>query len=148
MSRASLTVQTVSIGEIRLSVLSGAAGGVVASLSDTTALRRTQTKLSAKRRRFDQLFERLPESVDTADDATIRGDERFEEAIDHFVENAIDHARSDTPRVEIIAEHDRDMEVVTVIVADDGPGILKPVRAVITEEVGVTQLTYNTGIEL
>jgi len=86
--------------------------------------------------------------VDVADDATIRGDERFEEAIDHLVENAIDHARAETPQVKIAAEHDRNAGIVTVTVADDGPGIPEPVRAVITGEMKVTQLTHNTGIGL
>jgi PAS domain S-box-containing protein len=50
-------------GELRLSALSDGSGGVVASLTDTTDLRRTQTELSRERDRFDRLFERLPDPV-------------------------------------------------------------------------------------
>ncbi|WP_280587744.1 PAS domain-containing protein [Halorubrum sp. Boch-26] len=50
-------------GEIRLSALSEGTSGVVASLTDTTDLRRTRTELSREQDRFDRLFERLPDPV-------------------------------------------------------------------------------------
>jgi len=49
--------------ELRLSSLSDGSRGVVASLTDTTDLRRTETELSRERDRFDRLFERLPDPV-------------------------------------------------------------------------------------
>jgi PAS domain S-box-containing protein len=50
-------------GELRLSPLSAGSSGAVASLTDTTDLRRTRTELSHERDRFDRLFERLPDPV-------------------------------------------------------------------------------------
>jgi len=50
-------------GELRLSPLSAGSSGVVASLTDTTDLRRTRAELSDERDRFDRLFERLPDPV-------------------------------------------------------------------------------------
>jgi PAS domain S-box-containing protein len=49
--------------ELRLSPLSDGSRGVVASLTDTTDLRRTETQLSREQDRFDRLFERLPDPV-------------------------------------------------------------------------------------
>jgi PAS domain S-box-containing protein len=49
--------------ELRLSALSDGSRGVVASLTDTTDLRRTESELSRERDRFDRLFERLPDPV-------------------------------------------------------------------------------------
>ena len=49
--------------ELRLSALSDGSRGVVASLTDTTDLRRTETEPSRERDRFDRLFERLPDPV-------------------------------------------------------------------------------------
>ena len=77
----------------------------------------------------------------------VRGDERFATAIDHLVENAVEHG-GDAPRVVVTAERDLDAGVVTVSVADDGPGIPTAVREVIAEDREVTQLRHNTGVGL
>jgi len=83
----------------------------------------------------------VPEGV------SVRGDDRFATALDHLVENAVDHG-GDDPTVEITAVHDPDAGVVRVTVADDGPGIPVSVREVITGEREVTQLRHNTGVGL
>ena len=95
--------------------------------------------------------ERYPEArIETSvpRGVAIRGDDRFEDAIDHLVENAAVHSRSDLPRIEIDVEYDPRNGTVIVAVADDGPGIPDPVREVITGEMEVTQLQHNTGIGL
>ena len=83
----------------------------------------------------------VPEGV------SVRGDDRFATALDHLVENAVDHGGAD-PTVEITAVHDPDAGVVRVTVADDGPGVPVSVREVITGEREVTQLRHNTGVGL
>jgi signal transduction histidine kinase len=99
----------------------------------------------------EEYAERFPEAridVSVRDDIVVRGDERLEEAIEHLVENAVVHSRSDAARVAVTAERHPDAGVVAVHVADDGPGVPYGVRGVITGEMEVTQLTHNTGIGL
>jgi len=99
----------------------------------------------------DEYAERFPEAridVSVRDDIVVRGDDRLEEAIGHLVKNAVVHSRSDAARVAITAERHPDAGVIAVHVADDGPGVPDGVRAVITGEREVTQLTHNTGIGL
>jgi len=99
----------------------------------------------------DEYAERFPEAridVSVRDDIVVRGDDRLEEAVGHLVENAVVHSRSDATRVAITAERHPDAGVIAVHVADDGPGVPDGVRAVITGEREVTQLTHNTGIGL
>ncbi|WP_423996359.1 PAS domain-containing protein [Halorubrum trapanicum] len=94
--------------------------------------------------------ERRPDArieADVPDGVAVRGDDRFATAIDHLVENAVDHG-GDEPRVAVTAERDLDEGVVTVTVADDGPGIPDAVREVITGDREVTQLRHNTGVGL
>jgi len=77
----------------------------------------------------------------------VRGDDRLAIAVDHLVENAVEHG-GDAPRVAVTAERDPDGGVVRVSVADDGPGIPTAVREVIAEDREVTQLRHNTGVGL
>ncbi|OYR59109.1 histidine kinase [Halorubrum ezzemoulense] len=77
----------------------------------------------------------------------VRGDDRLSVAIDHLVENAVEHG-GDAPRVAVSAERDLDGGVVRVSVADDGPGVPTAVREVITGVREVTQLQHNTGVGL
>ncbi|PAU84706.1 histidine kinase [Halorubrum salipaludis] len=102
----------------------------------------------------DEVVERHAERAPNADIRTrvpdgiaVRGDGRFATALDHLVENAVDHA-GDAPRVEVTADRDPDAGVTRVTVADDGPGIPATVREVITGEREVTQLRHNTGVGL
>ena len=93
---------------------------------------------------------RVPDAeirTDVPDRVAVRGDDRFATALDHLVENAVDHG-GDAPQVEVTANHDPDAGVVRVTVADDGPGIPAAVREVITGEREVTQLRHNTGVGL
>jgi len=99
----------------------------------------------------DRYANRYPESqisVSVPNDVEIRGDERFEDVLDQLVENAVAHGSTDAPRIEIAADRDPATGTVTVRVADDGSGIPESVRAVITGDAEVTQLTHNTGIGL
>ncbi|RLM76440.1 PAS domain-containing protein [Halorubrum sp. Atlit-26R] len=77
----------------------------------------------------------------------VRGDDRLSIAVDHLVENAVEHG-GDAPRVAVTAERDPDDGVVAVRVADSGPGIPTAVQEVITGAREVTQLRHNTGVGL
>lgn len=77
----------------------------------------------------------------------VRGDDRLSIAVDHLVENAVEHG-GDAPRVAVTAERDPGAGVVAVRVADDGPGIPTAVQEVITGDREVTQLQHNTGVGL
>ncbi|WP_049983628.1 PAS domain-containing protein [Halorubrum sp. BV1] len=102
----------------------------------------------AVRDRYAEVYPGARISVSVPDDVEIRGDERFEDALDQLVENAVAHGSAGAPRIEISADRDPATGTVTVRVADDGSGIPEPVRAVITGDAEVTQLTHNTGIGL
>ena len=114
----------------------------------------TEPKSIGVRAVVDEVVEghlaRVPDAeIRTAisDRVAIRGDDRFATALDHLVENAVDHG-GDAPQVAVTATHDPGAEVVRVTVADDGPGIPVSVREVITGEREVTQLRHNTGVGL
>ncbi|MEZ3163654.1 PAS domain-containing protein [Halorubrum sp. RMP-47] len=77
----------------------------------------------------------------------VRGDDRLAIAVDHLVENEVEHG-GDAPRVAVTADRDPDGGAVRVSVADDGPGIPTAVREVIAEDREVTQLRHNTGVGL
>ncbi|MGM0447642.1 MAG: PAS domain-containing protein [Methanobacteriota archaeon] len=86
-------------------------------------------------------------TADVPDGTAVRGDDRLSIAVDHLVENAVEHG-GDAPRVAVTAERDPDAGAVAVRVADDGPGIPTAVREVITGDREVTQLRHNTGVGL
>ncbi|TKX75616.1 PAS domain S-box protein [Halorubrum sp. GN11_10-6_MGM] len=86
-------------------------------------------------------------TADVPDGTAVRGDDRLSVAVDHLVENAVEHG-GDAPRVTVTAGRDPDAGVVTVRVADDGPGIATAVQEVVTGDRKVTQLRHNTGIGL
>jgi len=77
----------------------------------------------------------------------VRGDDRLSVAVDHLVENAVEHG-GDEPRVAVTAERDPDADVVAIRVADDGPGVPLDVREVVAGDREVTQLKHNTGVGL
>ncbi|WP_256402384.1 PAS domain-containing protein [Halorubrum salinum] len=118
--------------------------GIVAD-PDAVAVR---PAAEAVRDRYAEAYPDARISVSVPGDVEIRGDERFEDALDQLVENAVAHGSAGAPRVEIAADRDPATGTVTVRVADDGSGIPEPVRAVITGDAEVTQLTHNTGIGL
>ena len=86
-------------------------------------------------------------TVDVPAGIAVRGDDRLSIAVDHLVENAVEHG-GDAPRVAVSAERDPDADAVRIRVADDGPGIATAVQEVVTGDREVTQLRHNTGVGL
>lgn len=88
--------------------------------------------------------------VEESPTATIEIDRRaLEFVLSNLVENAVEHADSDSATVELTATVDEDTEryPVTITVADDGPGI--PDREVEVLEAGTeTPLKHGSGIGL
>lgn len=95
--------------------------------------------------------ERWPEATVTVQECpavSIEANRRAVEfALSNLVENAVEHADNDAPRVELAASVERDTQQVTITVADDGPGI--PDREVEVLEAGEeTPLKHGSGIGL
>lgn len=88
--------------------------------------------------------------VDVPASATAHADEDLETAIEELVENAIEHG-GETPRVLVEATVDGQDDgsgEVSLVVADDGPGIPDSIRTVVAGEGEITQLQHNSGIGL
>ena len=91
--------------------------------------------------------------VDVPASATVRANDDLDTALEELVENALEHG-GDSPRVVItgtVEEPSTDpghRPTLTLVVADDGPGIPDSVAAVVTGEGEITQLQHNSGIGL
>ncbi|GAA0524060.1 hypothetical protein GCM10008992_25570 [Halorubrum aquaticum] len=82
----------------------------------------------------------------TAPDVKINVDpERYRYAIDHLIENAVEHNDEESPRVVVRVE--RTGADVRLVVADDGPGIPESERAVI-EGGGETPFEHASSLGL
>lgn len=81
-----------------------------------------------------------------ASDVWIRGTEAVRVAIENVVENAVEHNTASEPRIEITAE-ERDDGVV-VRVADNGPGIPRSERELLTGARERSQLEHSSGVGL
>jgi signal transduction histidine kinase len=84
--------------------------------------------------------------VDVPDGLTVRADDQFDAALDHLVENALEHGSDGDPFVRVTAE--RDGETVRLTVADRGPGISETEVAVLTGEREIDQLEHTSGLGL
>lgn len=84
--------------------------------------------------------------VDVPDDLVVRADDELVTALDHLVENAVVHNPVPEPTVRIGAC--RSGRTVTLAVDDDGPGIPRAEREVITGDRDITQLTHGSGLGL
>lgn len=84
----------------------------------------------------------IPESMD------VDGTAALSFAVEAVIENAVDHANSPEPRVEVRAEYALDGEFVDLSIADDGPGIPPAERQVVVGEAEQTQLQHGSGLGL
>jgi len=97
------------------------------------------------------LRERHPRAkiqVKADDSAVVEGDSRLEALFEQLLENAIEHADCDAPRVEVTANASADE--VRVEIADDGPGIPPEEWSVVVEEgeTDSTPLRHGSGVGL
>ncbi|SMO37287.1 ATP-binding protein [Halorubrum cibi] len=93
---------------------------------------------------------RLRESADVEVDVprgvTVSGVDRLADAIAELLDNAIRHGDADRPSVRVSAAELPSESWVSLVVADDGPGIPPAERAVLTGE--ETQLKHTSGLGL
>jgi PAS domain S-box-containing protein len=95
--------------------------------------------------------ERFPESAITMDAPTAvhaMAVPQLDEAIAELIENAIVHADSSEPTVEITVRSDRENDEVTIVVADDGPGIPEIEREVLATDAELSQTHHGRGLGL
>jgi signal transduction histidine kinase len=81
------------------------------------------------------------------DALSVVGHELLPCAFDNVLDNAIEHNDSGTPRVDVAARTDESEEYAVVTVADDGPGLPRAEREVLTSETE-TSLTHSSGLGL
>jgi len=109
-------------------------------------------EIPAIRTVVDRLSEAYPHAkitlhIEITDSVSLPDAELFEIAFQEAVENAIVHAETETPTVEITVRRDDGSDEVIVSVADDGPGIPETEREII-ETGRETPLTHGSGIGL
>ncbi len=84
-------------------------------------------------------------TVSTPESATAVADRRLVFALSNAIENAVDH-NDEQPSVDVTVEATD--EGVEIRVADDGPGIPKQERDLVTGERDITQLQHGSGLGL
>lgn len=108
-------------------------------VSLVTLVRRAVGEASAEYPRADL-------RVDLPDSATATATAAAGQAIDELIENAIVHSDEETPRVTVTVENLD--ETVCVSVADDGPGIPRMERDVLTQRGELDPLYHGSGLGL
>jgi len=85
---------------------------------------------------------------DFPDEQRVRGVSNVDVALDHVIENAIEHNDAETPRISVSVRPPRpDGDEVEVTVADNGPGIPEQEREVLLEG-KETPLRHGSGVGL
>ncbi|OYR55687.1 PAS domain-containing protein [Halorubrum halodurans] len=85
-------------------------------------------------------------AVDVPDGIVVSGVGRLPDALAELLDNAIRHGDAERPRVRVSATELPSESWVSLVVADDGPGIPPAERAVLTGE--ETQLEHTSGLGL
>ncbi|WP_394741209.1 PAS domain S-box protein [Natronococcus roseus] len=81
------------------------------------------------------------------DRAPVSGGEYLETAFEQLLENAVEHHDGD-PSIEVTVRDRPAEDLVTLSVADDGPGIPPGERELLREEQEITQLRHTNGLGL
>ncbi|QLH77945.1 HAMP domain-containing histidine kinase [Halosimplex rubrum] len=84
--------------------------------------------------------------ADVPDGFTVYGDEQLRTAVEHLVENAVEHGGSDRPYVRVAAETDGDSAEIRV--SDRGPGVPDDEVAVLDGDREISQLEHGSGLGL
>ena len=145
--RESTTVIKETAG--RLARLSDEAKRVQKVLDDTPTLEPTRIA-SVVSHVVADYRERSPAATITTDcpsELQVAADENIETVLDVLVDNAIRHNTAETPAVTVrVTKTDDDH--TELVVADNGPGIPKTERRVVTGEKEITQLNHSSGLGL
>ncbi|MDR5674717.1 histidine kinase N-terminal 7TM domain-containing protein [Halalkaliarchaeum sp. AArc-GB] len=87
----------------------------------------------------------LPERADPDDRVSVVDLELFELAVAELIENAVEHHDCSSPRVTVRVEPDG--ELISIRIADDGPGIPEPERKILSSR-AETDLVHGSGLGL
>jgi PAS domain S-box-containing protein len=98
----------------------------------------------------EECREQFPEAdleLDAPESVTVATTDRIRLALEHLVENAVEHNDAGTPRVRVSTSMVDDGRA-SIRVEDDGPGIPDYERGVVTGTREVTQLEHGSGLGL
>lgn len=76
----------------------------------------------------------------------VQADDNLRTAIEELVENGLEHAETDTPKIRIDAAASG--RAVTLRISDNGPGIPQREREIVTGDRTITQLDHGSGLGL
>ena len=75
-----------------------------------------------------------------------RADEYLQTAVFQILENAVEHSDRARPTIDVTLRDRPDDEIVTVSIADDGPGIPSEERELLEGDREITQLRHGSGL--
>ena len=87
-------------------------------------------------------------TVTVEQDTTVLADEGLDFAIEHAIDNAIEHDDADTPSVDIRVEHDAERGVGIVRILDEGPLIPDIEQRALEEAVATSNIYHGSGVGL
>jgi PAS domain S-box-containing protein len=97
----------------------------------------------------DRITERFPEATATVtvpDSALAEVHEHFDCGLEEVVENAIVHTDQPEPTVDVTVANQE--ETISIVVADQGPGVPEPERSLFEGTREITQLEHASGVGL
>ncbi|WP_226040603.1 PAS domain S-box protein [Natrinema sp. DC36] len=77
-----------------------------------------------------------------------RADEYLQTAVFQILENAVEHSDRARPTIDVTLRDRSDDEIVTVSIADDGPGMPDEERELLEGDREITQLRHGSGLGL
>ncbi|MFW6320391.1 MAG: ATP-binding protein [Halohasta sp.] len=110
---------------------------------EPTALRPVVESVATE---YRQRFEAATIGVEVPTDLRVAADKRLGDLLESLVENAIEHNEAAEPWVAIRATATD--ETVELAVVDDGPGIPRAERRIITDDDEITPLNHGSGLGL
>ncbi|QLK25183.1 PAS domain S-box protein [Natrinema zhouii] len=108
--------------------------------------------LSAAVDRAAARLERTHDEVDITcslpEQTFARADEYLQTAVFQILENAVEHSDRANPTIDVTLRDRPDDELVTVSIADDGPGMPSEERELLEGDRKITQLRHGSGLGL
>ncbi|MFC4543917.1 PAS domain S-box protein [Halosolutus amylolyticus] len=98
--------------------------------------------------RLESTYPEVEVTCSVTDDIYARTDEYFQTAVFQVLENAIEHNDEPTPTVDVELRNCQEDGMVTLSIADNGPGMPAEERALLQEDEEITQLRHASGLGL